>query len=460
MSAPATPRRRGTDVIDWAAVRDETVAHLRRLIRIVTVNPPGNELEAARYLDGVLTGAGIQTRLFETAPGRAVLAATLKGSGAREPLLLLAHMDVVGADPAAWSTDPFGGEVRGGYVYGRGAIDDKGMLAANLMAMLLLKRHHVDAGEPLARDVVFLATADEEESGAYGLGWIIEHRPELLRAELALNEGGRTRVVGGRALYMAVQTAEKVPHVLRLTARGTGGHGSIPLRDNAIVRLGRALAAVGAHREPLQLVPTTRAFFRDLSAVWPVPDEARAMADVAADDPGRAARGAAALAEIPVLDALLRNGISPVVVRGGARHNVIPPEASALLDVRTLPGEPLAGVIERLRAAIGDPAVTIEVEQSEAADAPSSPIDSPMFEALRASVHAIDPGIAVVPYLSTGATDSAKLRALGIQAYGILPFPMEQGDEARMHGHDERVPVESLAFGTRVIYEAVRRVAR
>jgi acetylornithine deacetylase/succinyl-diaminopimelate desuccinylase-like protein len=449
-------------VIDWDTAREETVAHLQRLLRIVTVNPPGNELAAARFLEGVLAGAGIATELIETAPGRAVLAARLAATApdeAKGPVLLMAHTDTVGVEPERWSADPFGGEVRDGFVYGRGAIDDKGMLAANLVAMLLLQRHVVDAGIPLARDVVFLATADEEEAGTYGLGWIVRERPDLLRAEFALNEGGRLRIVGGRALYMAVQTAEKVPHVVRLVARGPGGHAAIPLRENAVARLGRALAAVGAHREPLTLVPTTRAFFRDLAGVWPEPAEARAMGDIASGDAEREARGEAALAAIPVLDAVLRNGVSPVMVEGGTRHNVIPPEASATLNVRTLPGERIDGVVERLRAAIADLMVEIEVVSTERVDPPASDIDSPMFAALREAMRAVDPSVAVVPYMSTGATDSAKLRALGVQAYGILPFPMEPGDEARMHGHDERVPVASLGIGTRLIYEAVRRVA-
>lgn len=455
----------GTPLPDWGAVRDEAVTHLQRLLRIVTVNPPGDELEAARYLGEAFASEGVETELIETAPRRAVLVARLRSAPARGgaapplPVMLLAHTDTVGVERAAWSAEPFGGEIRDGFVYGRGAIDDKGMLAATLVAMLLLKRHVVDAGIPLARDVVFLATADEEASGAFGLGWLVANRPELLRAEFAINEGGRLRIVGERRLYMAIQTAEKVPHVVRLTARGPAGHAAIPLRDNAVVRLGRALAAVGAHREPLRLTPTTRAFFGGLAAVWPQPDEARAMGDLASDDEGRVRAAEDALAGIPVLDAVLRNGVSPVMVEGGTRHNVIPPEAHATLNIRTLPGERLSDVLSRLRAAIADAQVELSVIDSEAADPPASDIGSPMFAALRDAALALDPALAVVPYLSTGATDSAKLRALGVQAFGILPFPMSPEDEARMHGHDERIAVESLAFGTRVIYDAVRRVA-
>src|SRR3712207_1267422 len=181
----------------------------------------------------------------------------------------MAHMDVVGVEAAQWSVEPFGGVVRDGYLYGRGAIDDKGMVAANLVAMLLLKRHVVDAGGTLSRDVVFVANADEEASGRLGMAWLLEHHPELARAEFALNEGGRTRVVGGRALYLAVQNTEKVPHVVTVTARGPGGHASVPLPGNAIGRLGRALDRIAAHREPVQLNATTRRFFAELARVWP-----------------------------------------------------------------------------------------------------------------------------------------------------------------------------------------------
>jgi acetylornithine deacetylase/succinyl-diaminopimelate desuccinylase-like protein len=444
--------------IDWPLAHSETLAHLQRMLRMNTVNPPGNELSLARYLESTLRLEGIETHLFETAPERAAFVARLRGDGSRLPVVIMGHMDVVGVEREYWSVDPFGGEVRDGYVYGRGAIDDKGMLAANLETMLLLKRHVVDAGGTLARDVIFVANADEEGTGALGMGWLIEHHPELVRAEFALNEGGRTRIVGGRPLYVAVQNTEKVSHVVQVVAEGPGGHASIPLSDNAIWRLGRALAAIGAHREPLQLTPTTRRFFEELSRVWPEPRERSAMADVTSDDPRRAARGAGVLADIPVYDALLRNGISAAIVEGGIRFNVIPTHASATLNLRTLPGESLDGMLERLAAAVGDPLVRLEIaERGE--DAPASDFHSPMFTAIVETVKELDPSLAVVPYMSTGATDSARLRQWGMQAFGVLPFPMVQDDEDRMHGNDERVPLDSLAFGTRMIFGTILRVA-
>ena len=444
---------------DWAAAQQEAVAHLQRLIRINTVNPPGNEMAAARYLDETLRAAGIETQLFEPTPGRAALVARLGGDGTKRPVVIMAHMDVVGVEPEQWTTDPFGGEIRDGFVYGRGAIDDKGMLAANLVTMLLLKRHVVDAGGTLARDVVFVANSDEEAGGTWGMKWLIDNHPDLVRGEFALNEGGRTRIVNGVPLYVAVQNTEKVSHVVAMTARGPGGHASVPLEGNALLRLGRALAAIGAHREPVVLTPTTREFFTALGRRWPHAAERRAMLDVVSGAPRRVASGARVLARIPVLDAVLRAGISAVIVEGGIRSNVSPTDATATLNVRTLPGQSLEAVLARLRRAVGDPMVTFEVT-SRGEDAPASDFHSPMFQALRDSVAELDPSLLVVPYLSTGATDSAQLRAWGMQAFGVLPFPLSPDDEERMHGNDERVPVSGMGFGTRLIYGAILRVAR
>ena len=444
---------------DWSDASRETLEYLQAMIRMNTVNPPGNELQVARYLDSTLRGAGIETHLFEPAPGRASLVAVLKGDGTKKPVLIMAHMDVVGVEHDKWSVDPFAAVIRDGYLYGRGAIDDKGMLAANVETMLLLKRNVIDKGGTLSRDVIFVANSDEEAGGEFGMGWLIANHPELIRAEFALNEGGRTRIVGGKRLYVAVQNTEKVPHVVKVTARGPGGHASIPLAGNAIFRLGRALAAIGAHTEPVVIKPTTREFFSQLSSVWPNGMERRAMADVASSDTRRVQRGARVLSRIPVFNAVLRNGISATMIDGGIRSNVIPVEASATLNVRTLPGLSIDSVVARLRKVVNDSLVSIDVSD-RGEDSPASDFHSPMFAAIRGSAQALDPSMAVVPYLSTGATDSARLRNWGIQAFGLLPFPMNQDDEDRMHGNDERIPLASLDFGTRMIYGAILRVAR
>lgn len=335
---------------DWGAALGETLANLRAMLRLNTVNPPGNEIQVARLLEGVFAAEGIETHLFEPSPGRAALVARLRGDGSKQPVALIAHMDVVGVEAGQWTTDPFGAEVRNGYVYGRGAIDDKGMLATNLQTMLLLKRANI----ALTRDVIFVANSDEE----------------------------------------------------------TGG------------------------------TETERA----------------AMADIVSGDAVREARGARVLEGVPVLDAVLRNGISTTLLHGGIRTNVIPTEATVRLNVRTLPGESIDAVVERLRGVIADPQVTVTIE-SRGADAPVSDFTSPMFQAMKESALALLPSLTVVPYLSTGATDSARLRQWGVQAFGLLPFPMDQDDEERMHGNDERIPIASLEFGMTRTYGAIARVA-
>jgi acetylornithine deacetylase/succinyl-diaminopimelate desuccinylase-like protein len=455
-SAPSTTTAQEPD---WASARQETLHHLQAMIRMNTVNPPGNELQVARYLDSTLKADGIETHLFESTPGRGALVARIKGNGSKRPVLIMGHMDVVGVERAHWTVDPFAAEVKDDYLYGRGAIDDKGMLAANLETMLLLKRHVVDKGGTLSRDVIFVANSDEEQSGEWGMGWLIANHPDLIRAEFALNEGGRVRIVGGKRLYVAVQNTEKVPHTVTVTAHGPGGHASIPLAGNAILRLGRALAKISDYREPVQVNPTTREFFSRLAPVWQNRDERVAMADVASLDPRRQQRGARVLGRTAVFDAVLRNGISATLLQSGIRSNVIPTDATATLNVRTLPGQSIDGVVKRLERVVNDSLVEFKIT-SRGTDAPASDFGSPMFAAIRDAAAALDPSLTTVPYLSTGATDSARLRAWGMQAFGLLPFPLNQDDEERMHGNDERLPLASLEFGTKLVYGAISRVAR
>jgi acetylornithine deacetylase/succinyl-diaminopimelate desuccinylase-like protein len=268
-------------------------------------------------------------------------------------------------------------------------------------------------------------------------------------------------VVNGVPLYVAVQTAEKVSNVITVTARGPAGHAAIPLADNAIGALSRAVARLSEYREPVQLLPSTREFFRGLSGVWPNTGEAEAMRELSESPIGseRAARAGQLMAHIPVFDAVLHNTISPTVIGGGKRHNVIPAEATAWLSVRTLPGESIDDMLGRMAAVVDDPRVQLAILH-RGTDAPPSDHRSPMFAAIRTSVSELDESLIAVPYLSTGASDSAVLRATGMQAYGILPFPLEQGDEERMHGADERLPLGSLQFGIRLLFGAIAAIVR
>ncbi|MFL5469228.1 MAG: M20/M25/M40 family metallo-hydrolase [Gemmatimonadaceae bacterium] len=445
--------------VDWERVQAEAIAQLQEIIRFDTTNPPGNELPLARHLVGVLRADGIDATLLETPDDRAQVVARIRGSGAKRPVILLAHMDVVSVERASWTHDPFAGEISDGYLYGRGAIDDKGMLAANLMTMLLLQRSVSTSGGTLSRDVIFVATSDEEAGGEWGMGWLVANHAEMLEAEFALNEGGRTRVIERGRTYIAIQSAEKVSHVVTVTAHGRAGHAAIPLPDNAIFRLGRALDQLSRYAEPVMLTEITREFFSRLAGIWPDETERKAMSDFADGDRACSEVAANVLSQIPVFNAVLRNGISPTVVEGGKQFNVIPDNVGAVLNVRTLPGESVDNVVDRMRTVITEPGVTVEVTQ-RGEEAPASEPGSEMFMAIAEAAHELDPKIAVVPYLSTGVTDSARLRRLGVQAYGILPFPMSQSDEQRMHGNDERIPLDSFLFGIRLIFGAIERIAR
>ncbi|MGI8507936.1 MAG: M20 family metallopeptidase [Gemmatimonadaceae bacterium] len=393
---------------DWDAVTADVVARLQRLIQFRTVNPPGDERAIASYLFDVLQGAGIEARRIDTAPTRSAVFARIQessvGSRALDPIMLLAHTDVVGVDAERWSVDPFGGEIRDGYVYGRGAIDDKGMLAVNLVTMLLLQREVSSGKVRLDRDVVFLATPDEESGGAFGMQWLVQHEPGVLRAEYAINEGGRVRVAADGSLTLLIQVAEKTSHIVTITARGTSGHAGVPRADNAILRLGRALASISE---------------------W-------------ASDPA--------------------HGVSPTILAAGSKSNVIPDQARATLNIRTTPDQKLGDVVSELARLINDSDVDVTVED-EGEGAPASPEDSQLFAAIAATACALVPGITVSPYLSAGVTDSARLRRLGVKAYGVLPFPLTADDEGRMHGVDERVPVAALGFGIRLVFGAVLRTA-
>jgi acetylornithine deacetylase/succinyl-diaminopimelate desuccinylase-like protein len=443
---------------DHERVSAETIERLQRIVRFDTTNPPGNELPLALYLESALKDEGIDTTILVPQQNRAQLIGRIRGDGNERPLILLAHMDVVGVQRASWTHDPFAGDVDGGYLYGRGAIDDKGMLAANLMTMLLLKRDLARTGQKLSRDVVFVATCDEESGGEIGMGWLVENHPDLLDAEYALNEGGRTRIIDQGRCYLAVQAAEKISHVVTVTAHGSAGHAAVPLPDNAIGRLGRAIAQLSRHVEPLVLTDITRQFFARLAGIWPNQVERTAMLDLVDPSAARAPDADKVLSQTPVFNAVLRNGISPTVIEGGKQFNVIPDSACVVLNVRTLPGQSLDDAVGRLRAVVTEPGVTVEITQ-RGIEAPASDPNSAMFDAIAEAAHELDPKIAVVPYLSTGVTDSARLRRLGVQAYGILPFPMPQSDEERMHGNDERIPLESLHFGVRLIHGAVARIA-
>ncbi len=439
---------------EWNALGDEAGALLSRYLRINTTNPPGNEIVAARWLATVLRRDGIESQVFEPAPGKANLYARLRGDGSARPLILLNHMDVVLASPEYWQVDPFRGAVQDGYIWGRGALDMKGEGIAQLMTMLILKR----AGVPLKRDVIFLATADEEIGAGVGAGWFVENHADLIRdAEFLLTEGGTTRANDrGGIDYFGVGTTEKSPFWLDMTARGTPGHGSRPTPDNPVHRLIRALDRIADWRTPLVVTPGVDRYFRDLSVLEPDSTRRRWFADIRA-----ALRDSAAVRAITgdlTYNALLRNTISVTGLKGSDKTNVIPPLATAALDVRLLPGQEPAAFLVELQRVVGDTAVTFR-PQGPNWPATESPTDTEMFRAIEAAARARRPDALVTTPMLAGFTDSHFFRRIGIASYGLGPFPLTVSDSRGVHGNDERVSVEALRFGVRFLYDIVSRVA-
>ncbi len=429
-AAPATP--------DFDSAHEETLKILTGFIRVDTVNPPGNESRGAEYLKRFLDAEGIPSEILALEAGRGNLVARLKGSGRKKPLLLMAHLDVVGVEREKWTVDPFAGVIKDGYVYGRGASDDKGMGAVCLEVLLLLHRLKV----PLDRDVIFLAEAGEESSTYVGIDFMAGKHWEKIESEFALNEGGRIYEKEGKVQYVGVATTEKVPRPVFLTARGVSGHGSKPRLDNPIVRLAAAVARVGQWQPPMRLNETTRAFFKRLAAISP-PEEAFLFQHL--EDP---ALGLMVQEKLRVTNigynSMLRTSISPTVFKAGFRNNVIPGDATATLDVRWLPDEDQEAFAQVLRRLIDDPAVEVAMaETGGRKPSPPSRLDTELFRALERVQQRMFPEAATLPVMLTGATDSAQLRAKGVQVYGIGNVSTEE-DSARVHGNDERTSVAGL----------------
>lgn len=459
--SPYTVRAPAPAGLDRAATQRATEAHLRALIRLNTQNPPGNEMLTAAYFDSVFRGVpGVERHVLPAGEGRANFVARLRATRpTARPVLVMGHMDVVGADTAKWETDPFVATEREGYLYGRGAIDDKGMLAAAVVTITELAKHR----DRLDRDIVFLATAAEEGGPPVGIDRVLEqHRALLGDPEFAINEGGRTRVANGRVRTVNIQTTEKVYYTVVATATGSGGHGSVPLPDNALAALARAVARVHAWRPPVRLNETTRLYFGRLAAIEEDAAVRAAMITVAA--PGSTAEevdsAAAVLSTDPLHNAVLRTGASLTMLDGGFRANVIPSDGRATFNVRIVPGEDIREIVAEMNRVGAEPRVKFALEGEPSAAPPPSPVATELFQAMEASALAMAPDAVVVPFMSTGATDGAALRQAGIPTYGILPLPLEMEDELRMHGDNERVPLPALGWAAEYLYRVLDGVAR
>jgi acetylornithine deacetylase/succinyl-diaminopimelate desuccinylase-like protein len=437
---------------DWNRAGTEAVELLAEYLRIDTTNPPGNEIRAADYFARLLKKEGIEYQIFESAPGRGSLYARLRGNGRKRPLILLNHTDVVAAERSFWTTDPFSGQIRDGYLYGRGALDMKSLGAVQLMVMMLLKR----SGVSLDRDLIFLATADEEAGGRQGAGWFVRNKADLIRdAEFLINEGSSNLVFGGRVVYYGIGATEKTPCWLKLTVKGTAGHGSVPQSNSAPSRLVRALGKIEAYETPLKVTPAVARYYKSLADIQPDLELRRAYSDIEAAlrDP----KLRSLVMSRAENSAMLRNTIQPTVVSIGSKTNVIAPIATAEIDCRLLPGERPEDFVAEIKRVIDDPG--IEVETLLAFGATESPVDTDLYRAITGVVRAEDPGARFVPTVLAGFTDSHFFRELGIVCYGFSPFLVPVSDFSGVHGNDERIQVESVKNGTRLLYQIVRALA-
>jgi len=442
--------------INWDMVGDEVITYLRNILRLDTRNPPGNENRAAEYLRGVLQKEGIDSEIIGPSPERATIVARLKGDGSAPPLLLMSHTDVVAVEPEKWTHHPFAAEIADGFVYGRGALDMKNMVTMELMTMLLLKR----AGVPLKRDVIYMAAADEEVGGLQGAGWVVQNHPELIQAEYALNEGGGSGFeINGRRYYM-VQTAEKGGARFHLRAKGRPGHGSVPHDDNAILKLAEVLIKLRNHQPPVHFTTTLRGFVTGIASAQPPEIAQLFLAILASEETAEAAIDALPMDD-PLkyeLRAMTRNTISPTMLNAGSQINVIPSQAEASLDGRILPGWTSEMYLQELRAIFGEEIDIDFIHPSEALEADPA---SPLFEVIKDVVREYDPAATVIPTLLTGGTDAKHVADLGTKVYGFAPELYIPGlhDWDRIHGHDERINIRAMQWGTRVLYDVVSRFA-
>lgn len=443
---------------DWKAVEAETLRHFQALVRMDTSDPPGNEKPAADYVRQVLEREGIPVEVFALEPNRPNVVARLKGTGRKRPLLLMGHLDTVNVDPKKWvAHGPFSADVADGYVYGRGTLDDKDNLTAAMMTMLLLKR----SGVPLDRDVILLAEAGEEGTTRVGIEFMVNQHFGAIDAEYCYAEGGSVRRDGGRVRYAQIQTVEKIPKGMDLIAHGPAGHGSVPLTTNAVVRLSKAVAIIADWRPPIMLNDTTAAYFRRLAALSP-PDVAKRYTDVLSLDPKVSEPADTYMRERePGHASLLRTSISPNIVQGGYRNNVIPSEARATLDVRMVPDDDPQRLIGEIRKAINDPSVEVVFNGFGERPGGISRLDTEAFKILEAAV-TTHYQTTTLPAMSTGATDMSFLRAKGVQCYGIGPAAdTEDGPKGfGSHSDQERILESELHRFVRFNWEAVVNLAR
>ncbi|PCJ25565.1 MAG: peptidase M20 [SAR86 cluster bacterium] len=439
---------------DWPSVEEETLRHFRALLQFDTSDPPGRELPAAEYIRDVLEAEGFDVEMLSTDSERPNVVTRLKGNGSKEPLLIMAHTDVVNVDPEKWTFPPFSATIDNGYVYGRGAVDDKDNLAAALMVMLELKRQNVQ----LDRDVIFLAESGEEGATQYGIEFMVNEHFDKIDSEFCLAEGGSVARVNREVQYAGIQTVEKIPYRVELLATGIAGHGSVPLQSNSVARLAKAIAAVADWRSPIRLNETTAAYFERLASISPA-DAAQRYLNVL--DPGLASEvDEYFLANEPRHSSMLRSSLSPTIFTAGYRINVIPSEAAASVDFRALPDEDIPAFLDEIRRVINDPTVEVSLGVRNTRPRGEARLNTVAFSAIETNINK-HYGVITLPTMSTGATDMAYLRNRGIQCYGIGPA-IDREDAALgfgAHSDQERILISELHRFVRFNWDVVIEIA-
>ncbi len=443
---------------DWKSVEEETMRHYQAVLRLDTRNPPGNEHIVAEYIKQTLDKEGIPSVIVGSDMNRPDLIARLKGNGKKKPILVMGHSDTVTTDDKKWVHPPLSATREGGYVYGRGTIDDKDNLTAGMMTIILLKRLNV----PLDRDVIFVSESGEEGSTGVGIGYLVkEHFPEI-EAEYCLAEGGGVTRIGGQTKYATVQTLEKIPRGIELVSHGISGHGSIPLKSNAIVHLAEAVAKVGEWQPEVRFNETTGTYFRKLAAISP-PEEAKYYRDVLSTDPKvRKAADDWLLENEPRHDSMLRTSVSPNIFTGGYRSNVIPSEAKATLDVRALPDEDPVKFLEQVKKVVNDPAVDVRYTNESLRPAgKDAKLDNEAYKALEDAGTRVY-NVTTLPMMGTGATDMAQLRAKGVQCFGIGPATDFEDPPKGFgaHSDQERLLESEIHRFVRFNYDVIFNLAR
>jgi len=439
------------------AIEAETLQHFQALLRIDTSSPPGNETRAVDYLKQVFEKEGIPYQVFAKDPARANIVARIKGNGRKRPILILGHTDVVTVDPAKWTHPPFGAAREGGYVYGRGTVDDKDNLVAGLMLMLHLKRNNV----ALDRDVILLAEAGEEGAPDVGAQFMADSHLEAINAEFCLAEGGGVVRTGGKVVQANIGTTEKEPRFIELVARGPAGHGSVPSRGNAVTKLSAAVGKVAEWSPPIRINETTAAYFKKLATMVPA-DVAKIYRDILSPDPKVSKPASDWLLEHqPVHWSMTHTSLVPTIVGGGFRYNVIPSEAKATVDVRLHPDEDQTAFLDQVRKVINDPNVEVRWGRERYRPAGGVRIDTEAYAVLEAQTRKHYDTF-VLPTMGVGATDMSNLRAKGIQCYGIGPA-LDTEDGAKgfgAHSDQERILEAELHRFVRFQYDVVIELAR